>query len=166
MTPAETKTKPKGPDAPQGQQDASQKAGWPRKGYDGPEPWELADEHYEPEDDGYPQPYTGPGAVTHNKPILGEGSAGADVAELARRLALLGPEYRDNTICQGRNPGDVLDSSVMRSVRAFQRDYGVRENEQSFNGGSVPGSALVGGYVGPYTWQAIIQVSDEAGWKN
>jgi hypothetical protein len=163
MTPAETKTKPKDSDAPQGQQDASQKAGWPRKGYDGPEPWELAAEHADPDEvDGeYPQPYTGPGAVTHNKPILGEGSAGADVAELARRLA-----YRDNSICRGQNPGDVLDSSVMRSVRAFQRDYGVRENEASFNGGSVPGSALVGGYVGPYTWQVIIQVSDEAGWKN
>jgi hypothetical protein len=139
---------------------------WPRKGYDGPPPWELAAEHYEPEDDGYPVPYTGPGAVTHNKPLLTEGSAGPDVAELARRLALLGPEYRDNTIAQGRNPGDVLDSSVMRSVRAFQRDYGVAENEDSFNGGSVPGSALVDRHVGPYTWQSIIQLSDEAGWKN
>lgn len=133
---------------------------WPVKGYDGPPPWELAAEHADPEKVGgeYPEPYTGPGAVTHSKPLLAEGTAGADVLELARRLAKLG--YRENTISQGRNPGDVLDSSVMRSLNQFQNDYGIAENEDSFNGGSVPGRELVNRHVGPYTWQALITLTD------
>lgn len=152
---------------------------WPARGYDGPPPWELATKHLlehdehrkraglKTDDQGnlvpsgeVPQPYRGPGAVTHNKPLMAQGTAGADVAELARRLGVLG--YTANSIAKGTNHANVLDDSVWNDVVQFQRDHGVYENEASFSGGSVPAQDMVGRHVGPYTWQALIELSDRA----
>lgn len=146
---------------------AASDATWPSRGYDGPPPWELAaqhlaehDEHRELVTGELPQPYRGPGAVTHNKPLMTQGTAGPDVVELARRLAMLG--YTSNSITRGQNHANVFDNTVWGDVVQFQRDHGVRENEASFSGGTVPAQDLVHRHVGPYTWQALIELSDQA----
>lgn len=152
--------------------EASSPGKWPALGYDGPEPWDLAADHLDANDEAYdrvhgddPEPYLGPGAVTHSMPLLTQGTADATfptpvVSELARRLKELG--YVDNTITHGENAAGVLDASVWASVQQFQRDHNVRENIGGFAGGTVPPQDLVDRHVGPYTWQALIELSDEA----
>jgi hypothetical protein len=56
----------------------------------------------------------------------------------------------------------VLDSSVWNDVVRFARDHGVKENEASFSGGNVPAQDLVNVHIGPYIWQALIELSDQA----
>jgi peptidoglycan hydrolase-like protein with peptidoglycan-binding domain len=158
---------------------------WPAKGYDGPAPWELADQHLKEHDEHralvgmklddngqltpgggrQPEQYRGPGAVTHSMPMLTQGVADASyptpvVSELVRRLKLLG--YCENSIAKGTNAAGVFDASVWTDVVNFQRDHGIVENEQSFAGGTVPAQDLVDRHVGPYTWQALIELSDQA----
>jgi hypothetical protein len=143
-------------DGEQRRQEAAQALeDWPRKGYDGPAPWEAARLHAA---DGHtravsPDPYRGPGEVTHSEPLLTEGAAGEPVARLAELLRVLG--YRDNTIARGENPAFVLDQSVMHDVVAFARAHNVAEDLESFRGGSVPAEDAIARIVGPYTWQAL-----------
>jgi hypothetical protein len=136
-------------------------AGWPRRGYDGPPPWEVARLHAEDRHHGdVPEPYTGPGAVTHRMPPLTFGAAGDDVRELVRLLYVLG--YRSNSVVAdpASNPNAVLDNSVMNDVRSFASAHGVENDPREFAGLAVPAEDLQGRVVGPYIWQALYAAAD------
>jgi hypothetical protein len=152
-----TESPQRGPDPKQLAKDFE---GWPREGYDGPPPWEVAAAHAEDRHTraDQPDPYRGPGAVTHSEPLLTEGAAGDAVARLAELLKVLG--YRDNTIARGENPANVLDQSVMHDVVAFARSHNVGEDLESFRGLAVPAEDAVQRVIGPYTWQALYAAAE------
>jgi peptidoglycan hydrolase-like protein with peptidoglycan-binding domain len=131
---------------------------WPRKGYDGPQPWELVDaqraaELVSKEHAGEPND-AGPVVIGHDRPILTSGSAGPDVEELARRLGDLG---YSNSVTEGENPFAVLDQSILGAARAFAGDYGVREDPSGFGGSEREAE----GHIGPWLWEAVLCASED-----
>lgn len=132
--------------------------GWPREGYDGPAPWEVGALHADERHQGaVPEPYNGPGAITHTMPMLTFGAAGDPVRVLGELLRTLG--YKTNSLATGENPNAVLDNSVMNDVRDFCTRYGVRNSQQEFEGLSVPAADVIDRVVGPYIWQALFMAA-------
>lgn len=139
-----------------------QYADWPQKDDQRPQPWDLdtlgipkADRDLEP---GSPNTIA-PIVIRHRCPTLGSGAAGPMVADLAVRLHALG--YA-TSIARGENPYAVLDHSVLTAVETFRREYGVEEDPTPYGGRSNQAVAEAASYVGPYTWEALIRVSDRA----
>lgn len=95
--------------------------------------------------------------VTHNEPILTGGVSGPAVERLVRLLAAAG--YATNTIVRGENPHAILDNSVMSDVRRFWADHDVHEPKDLFEGRDVAASDEEGKWVGPHTWQALIDIA-------
>jgi peptidoglycan hydrolase-like protein with peptidoglycan-binding domain len=87
---------------------------------------------------------------------LGQCSQGADVLDLAQRLAALG---YPSTISKGVNPYNVLDESVIGAVRSFRRDYGVRDDPSGY---SRDPDHMADNWIGPWTSEAIRRASDRA----
>lgn len=78
-------------------------------------------------------------------PILGPGSDGPAVAELARLLEAAGHE---TSISRGENPHGIVDDTVIAAVRRFRATVEVDEVE-------VPGSNP-DTVIGPATWAALL----------
>lgn len=133
---------------------------WPQRGDQRTQPWDL---------DGLQVPKyareLAPGApntispvvIRHSCPILASGSGGVFVTELAARLAKLGYE---TSVSRGENPFNVLDDSIMSAIAAFRRDYGVEEDPSPWGGLHDDARSRAAQHVGPYTWEALIRVSD------
>jgi hypothetical protein len=92
--------------------------------------------------------------VTHNEPILTGGVSGAAVERLCRLLAAAG--YANNSIVRGENPHAILDNSVMADVRRFWDDHDIAEPKDLFEGRDVAAADEEGKWIGPHTWQALI----------
>ena len=105
---------------------------WPRKGYHGPQPWEVDE----------------PPALTHGHGFIASGEAGEDVELACRLLAYAGYE---TSVSRGENPLAVWGESERQAVDAFRRDYGIEEDPAVV-------SATVTGVVGPWTWEALYRV--------
>ncbi len=137
-----------------------QYADWPQRDDARAQPWDLdalgiakADRELDP---GAPNTVS-PVVIRHRCPALGSGEAGPLVADLAARLQVLGYE---TSVARGDNPYAVLDHSVMAAVEAFRRDYGVEEDPTPYGGRNGKAEREAASYVGPYTWEALIRVSD------
>ena len=98
--------------------------------------------------------------ISHNRPTLTFGSAGADVLELVRLLGNLG--YATNTIAAGTNYQNVLDGSVMNDVRRFCADHDVANNPAEFVGREQPPQVYQDTHVGPYIWEALYRLQPKA----
>jgi peptidoglycan hydrolase-like protein with peptidoglycan-binding domain len=135
---------------------------WPQKGDTRPQPWDLDAVGIAPHERDLPPgaPDTiSPVLIRHSYPILASGSAGAAVNDLASRLALLG--YQTD-ISRGENPFGVLTDKVLAAVERFREDYGVQEDPTPFGGDTDRSRRRAAAIVGPYTWEALIRVSDRA----
>ncbi|HEV3136176.1 MAG TPA: hypothetical protein VG348_15915 [Acidimicrobiia bacterium] len=135
---------------------------WPAKGWAGPQPWDIralgiTKDQVEQLGPGAPNTLS-PVKVRHSFPILGVGSHGPIVGELARRLHALG--YRTN-IGTGANPYSVLDDSVLAAVENFRDEYNVLEDPAGFGGTGQKAVAKAAEYVGPWTWEALIRACDQ-----
>lgn len=133
---------------------------WPWLGGDGadlPQPWDLKGH-------GLPQPGVtrdhlpggqpdelSPVVVSHSKPILGPGTAGDAVADLAGLLAKLG---YSSSISQGRNHTYNFDDTVAAAVSMFKRDYHVVEDPSQF-----PDARQAETLVGPWVWEAVLRAA-------
>jgi hypothetical protein len=92
--------------------------------------------------------------VTHNEPILTGGVSGPAVERLCRLLAAAG--YATNTVVKGENPHAILDNSVMSDVHRFWADHDIHEPKDLFEGRDVAAADEEGKWIGPHTWQALI----------
>lgn len=133
---------------------------WPQPGDTRPQPWDL-DALEVPKSErelapGAPDTVS-PIVIRHQCPTLTSGAAGPLVAELAQRLAELGYE---SSISRGENAWAVLDHSVMGAVQAFRHAYGVEEDPTPWGGRTPDAISRAAAHVGPYTWEALIRVSD------
>jgi hypothetical protein len=92
--------------------------------------------------------------VTHNEPILTGGASGPAVERLVRLLAAAG--FASNSIVKGENPHAILDNTVMADVQRFWAAHDVAEPPELFEGRDVAAALETGKWVGPHTWQALI----------
>lgn len=88
--------------------------------------------------------------LTQGEPILASGAAGPLVRRLADLLAACG--YSSNSIITGDNPAGVLDTTVMKDVRAFVAEHKIVESASL---------EIEGLFVGPETWQALYKTAAE-----
>lgn len=129
-------------------------AGWPRRGYDGPQPWEHDELGISRED----REKVGKGrntvtpTITHTAPILAAGSAHPVVHDLGNKLADLG---FTNSVSEGENPFGTVDQSVLSAVRSFRNHYGVRPDPHAFGGDHDEGRKLAAAHLDPWTVEAI-----------
>lgn len=130
--------------------------GWPREGYDGPQPWEhdelgISREERDKVKSGR---NTVTPTVSHSLPILTSGSAHECVHDLGRKLAELGFE---NSVSAGENPFGTVDRSVLDAVRSFRRRYGVRPDPSGFGSDE----RLAEAHIDPWTAEAILRAHAE-----
>lgn len=92
--------------------------------------------------------------VSHNEPILTGGASGPSVERLVRLLAAAG--YATNSVVKGENPHAIFDNTVMADVQRFWAENGVSEPPELFEGRDVAAVLEAGKWVGPHTWQALI----------
>lgn len=97
--------------------------------------------------------------VTHSEPILTGGATGAAVERLVRLLAAAG--YATNSVVKGENPYAVFDNTVMADVQRFWAEHHVEEPPELFEGRDVAAALESGKWVGPHTWQALIDHARE-----
>lgn len=106
-------------------------AGWPFKGYSGPQAYEAEN----------------PPTLTQNHLMLSPGMTGPEVVELA---ALLGQLGYGSSITSGQNPHAIFDDSLVRALGEFGREYGVEEDPAVLR-------ARTPDTVGPWTWEALVR---------
>jgi alkanesulfonate monooxygenase SsuD/methylene tetrahydromethanopterin reductase-like flavin-dependent oxidoreductase (luciferase family) len=130
--------------------------GWPRKGYDGPQPWEHDELGISREDREQigTKPNTVTPVITHNHPILTSGSAHPSVHELGRKLGDLG---FPNSVSKGENAFGTVDQSVLAAIDTFRSQYGVHPDPSAFGGNTPGGRALAAAHVDPWTVEAILR---------
>ncbi len=98
--------------------------------------------------------------VSHSDPILTQGAQGQSVVKLCKLLAHAG--FASNTVVQGQNPHDILDSSVMGDVERFWQAYpDAREPDSLYAGRQGDLSSMQGRWVGPMTWQKLYELVAE-----
>ncbi len=132
--------------------------GWPREGYDGPQPWQH-DElgiSREARDQVGAETNTVTPTVTHTHGYLTSGSADPFVHELGRKLAQLG---FPNSVSAGENPFGAVDSSIMTAVGGFRQRYGVRPDPSGFGGDTPAGRALAENHIDPWTIEAVLRAT-------
>ncbi len=88
--------------------------------------------------------------LTQGEPILASGAAGPLVRRLADLLAACG--YSSNSIITGDNPAGVLDTTVMKDVRAFVAEHKIVESAAL---------EIEGLFVGPETWKTLYKAAAE-----
>lgn len=133
--------------------------GWPRKEYDGPQPWEHDQLKISREDRdkiGSDRNTVTP-VVSHSHPILTSGSAHPVVHELGRKLGDLG---FPNSVSRGENPFGAVDQSVLSAVGAFRGQYGVKPDPSAFGGDTPQGRALAENHLDPWTVEAILRAHE------
>lgn len=133
---------------------------WPQKGDERAQPWDLdavgiskTDRELDPG----ARDTVSPVVIRHSCPILVSGSASPIVADLGRRLDLLG---YPNSVTAGENPFGVVDESVFNAVERFRDDYGVEEDPTPYGGTTTAATLRAAQVIGPYTWESIIRASD------
>jgi hypothetical protein len=96
--------------------------------------------------------------VQHNQPVLTQGATGEPVELLCKLLAHAG--YANNTVVRGENPHNVLDSSVMADVERFwMANPDAVEPPELVAGREGDLSQLQGKWVGPHTWQKLLELA-------
>lgn len=128
--------------------------GWPRRGYDGPQPWDhdaLNISREDREKVGKNRNTVTP-TISHSAPILGPGSAHPVVHELGNKLAELG---FPNSVSDGENPFGTVDQSILSAVRSFRQHYGVQPDPGAFGGNHAAGRELADAHLDPWTVEAI-----------
>ena len=127
-------------------------AGWPKKGYSGPQPWDhdaLGISRSARDEIGSGRNTVTP-VISHDCPILTSGSSHPMVHELGRKLGDLGFE---NSVSRGENPFGAVDQSVLDAVRHFRRQYGVAPDASGFDGDARKADA----HLDPWTVEAILR---------
>jgi hypothetical protein len=133
--------------------------GWPKEGYDGPQPWDHDGLNIPPSE----RDKIGSGenlitpVVTHDYPILTSGSAHPRVHELGRKLGDLG---FPNSVSRGENPFGAVDQSVMSAVGSFRAHYGVQPDPSPFGGDTAQGRSLAEAHIDPWTVEAILRAHE------
>jgi peptidoglycan hydrolase-like protein with peptidoglycan-binding domain len=133
---------------------------WPKKGDERAQPWNLdavgiakSDRELEPG----ARDTISPVVIRHSCPILVSGSADPIVADLGRRLDVLG---YGNSVSEGANPFGIVDESIFNAVERFREDYGVEEDPTPYGGTTTAATLRAAQVIGPYTWEAVIRASD------
>lgn len=130
--------------------------GWPREGYEGPQPWEhdkLGISREQRDQIGADRNTVTP-TISHDYPILTSGSAHSKVHELGRKLGELG---FPNSVSQGENPFGSVDQSLLAAVGGFRARYGVRPDPSGFGGDTPQGRMLAENHLDPWTVEGILR---------
>jgi hypothetical protein len=131
-------------------------AGWPSRGYEGPQPWDhdaLGIPRELRESVGSKPNRVTP-TISHPYPILTSGSQHACVHIIGRKLGDLGFA---SSVSQGRNPFGAVDPTVLAAVISFRQAYNVEPDPYGFGGNTRKGRENAENHLDPWTVEAILR---------
>jgi hypothetical protein len=130
---------------------------WPRRNYQGPQPWDHAGLGISSEDRdavGSKRNTVTP-VVSHAFPMLTSGSAHPCVHELGRKLGELG---FPNSVSEGTNPFGAVDATVLVAVNTFRAQYGVQPDSRAYSGGGTQTPEMAAStHIDPWTAEGILR---------